>query len=133
MPRAQWGVGGASGSRAYNLYGKDEDNEEVACSGSQRGGSGDALARSELGSVQQLPRGSYAGEGLAEQEDGVGQARRYSGPAVAGWRAPERCTAGPSRQPECPGSPWQPGRAGAAWQPERPGAPWQPGCPGAAW
>src|SRR2546426_7656804 len=74
MPQAQWGVGGASGSRAYNLYGKDEDNEEVACSGSQRGGGAVALARSELGSVQQLPRGSHAGEGHAEQEDGVGQA-----------------------------------------------------------
>src|SRR6266700_2528441 len=108
MPRAQWGVGGASGSRAYNLYGKDEDNEEVACSGSQRGGSGDALARSELGSVQQLPRGSHAGEGLAEQEDSVGEARRHSGPAGGGGRAPERGPAGP---------PWQPGRAGPSWQP----------------
>src|SRR5439155_681787 len=119
MPRAQWGVGGASGSRAYNLYGKDEDNEEVACSGSQRGGSGDALARSELGSVQQLPRGSHAGEGLAEQEDGVGEARRYSGPAVAGWRAPERSPAGPSRQRGGSGAAGEPADAGASRQPAR--------------
>src|SRR5439155_748253 len=132
MPRAQWGVGGASGSRAYNLYGKDEDNEEVACSGSQRGGSGDALARSELGSVQQLPRGSHAGEGLAEQEDGVGEARRYSGPAVAGWRAPERSPAGPSRQPERPGRGSQPGGGGGARDRAGPGSCRQPDRPGPA-
>src|SRR5713101_6270829 len=100
------GVGGASGSRAYNLYGKDEDNEEVACNGSQRGGGAVALARSELGSVQQLPRGSHAGEGHAEQEDGVGQAGRHPGPAVAGWRTAERGPAGSSRQPERPGAAW---------------------------
>src|SRR5262249_45403509 len=103
MPQAQWGARGASGSRAYNLYGKDENNEEVARSGSQRGGSLDALAGAELGSVQQLPCGSHAREGLAEQEDGVGQARRHPGPAVARWCTSDRGTAGSSRQPECPG------------------------------